>query len=95
MLELYLIAPVLTSAPLLATFPATPCDATRLLRRAKVLDVVSATFRDQLLHNVTRPPFWCPNSMRKACMLCDIKFSTVKRKHHCRHCGRYVARFLP
>ncbi|XP_037925366.1 LOW QUALITY PROTEIN: zinc finger FYVE domain-containing protein 9 [Hermetia illucens] len=33
------------------------------------------------------PPFWIPDSEAPACMQCQIKFSLIKRRHHCRACG--------
>lgn len=33
------------------------------------------------------PPYWIPDHMTPLCMHCDSKFSTFKRRHHCRACG--------
>lgn len=33
------------------------------------------------------PPYWIPDDMTNQCMQCDIKFSMMKRRHHCRACG--------
>ncbi|OXU21599.1 hypothetical protein TSAR_014260 [Trichomalopsis sarcophagae] len=35
-----------------------------------------------------QPPFWVPDSDAPNCMLCDMKFTVVKRRHHCRACGK-------
>lgn len=35
-----------------------------------------------------QPPFWVPDSDAPNCMLCDTKFTVVKRRHHCRACGK-------
>lgn len=35
-----------------------------------------------------QPPFWIPDSDASSCMLCDIKFTVLKRRHHCRACGK-------
>jgi RhoGEF domain/FYVE zinc finger/SOS1/NGEF-like PH domain len=32
-------------------------------------------------------PVWIPDKDRKTCMICDMKFTTLKRRHHCRRCG--------
>lgn len=32
-------------------------------------------------------PYWIPDSMTIFCMLCNQKFSFIKRRHHCRACG--------
>lgn len=35
-----------------------------------------------------QPPFWVPDSDAPSCMLCDVKFTVLKRRHHCRACGK-------
>lgn len=35
-----------------------------------------------------QPPFWIPDSDAPSCMLCDTKFTVLKRRHHCRACGK-------
>jgi len=37
---------------------------------------------------VEPPPAWVPDSMAPLCMGCGAAFSLVKRRHHCRSCGR-------
>ena len=34
------------------------------------------------------PPIWVPDSVATHCMNCGIKFSVIKRRHHCRACGK-------
>ena len=34
------------------------------------------------------PPAWIPDSMAPLCMGCGLAFSLVRRRHHCRSCGR-------
>ena len=35
-------------------------------------------------------PFWVPDSEALNCMICDAKFTLVKRRHHCRGCGHVL-----
>lgn len=35
-----------------------------------------------------QPPFWVPDADAPNCMLCDLKFTVMKRRHHCRACGK-------
>ena len=35
-------------------------------------------------------PVWVPDAVAKDCMICQMRFSTFVRKHHCRRCGRVV-----
>ena len=35
-------------------------------------------------------PFWIPDTEAVACMICETKFTMVKRRHHCRACGKVL-----
>lgn len=35
-------------------------------------------------------PFWIPDSEAANCMICDAKFTLVRRRHHCRGCGQLL-----
>jgi MAD (mothers against decapentaplegic) interacting protein len=35
-------------------------------------------------------PFWIPDSDAANCMICDSKFTVVRRRHHCRACGQVL-----
>ena len=35
-------------------------------------------------------PFWIPDTEAASCMICDTKFTIVKRRHHCRACGKVL-----
>ncbi|XP_074593974.1 smad anchor for receptor activation [Brevipalpus obovatus] len=35
-------------------------------------------------------PFWIPDSDAPMCMMCDAKFTVIKRRHHCRGCGKVL-----
>jgi len=39
-------------------------------------------------HTVEPPPAWIPDAMAPLCMGCGVGFSMVRRRHHCRSCGR-------
>lgn len=36
------------------------------------------------------PPFWVPDADAPCCMQCDFKFTVLKRRHHCRACGKVL-----
>lgn len=33
-------------------------------------------------------PFWIPDADAPNCMHCGVKFTVIKRRHHCRACGK-------
>lgn len=35
-------------------------------------------------------PYWIPDSDTNCCMQCNLKFSLIKRRHHCRACGQVL-----
>lgn len=35
-----------------------------------------------------RPPVWIPDVQAPKCMSCEANFTVVKRRHHCRNCGK-------
>lgn len=35
-----------------------------------------------------RPPIWIPDVEAPKCMSCGVTFTVVKRRHHCRNCGK-------
>lgn len=46
------------------------------------------------------PPQWVPDDQMEKCMSCEIPFNFVRRRHHCRncgkiYCGRCSANFVP
>lgn len=36
----------------------------------------------------TYPPEWLPDTEADSCMTCDSPFTLIKRRHHCRACGK-------
>ncbi|KAG8225430.1 hypothetical protein J437_LFUL004251 [Ladona fulva] len=37
---------------------------------------------------VELPPPWVPDGMAPRCMSCEAVFTVVRRRHHCRNCGK-------
>jgi hypothetical protein len=37
---------------------------------------------------VESPPPWIPDDMAPRCMSCEAAFTVVRRRHHCRNCGK-------
>ncbi|XP_056642772.1 lateral signaling target protein 2 homolog [Diorhabda sublineata] len=45
------------------------------------------------IHNLdpstySQPPIWIPDVEAPKCMSCGVNFTVVKRRHHCRNCGK-------
>lgn len=38
-------------------------------------------------------PVWVPDAEAPNCMQCDAKFTLIKRRHHCRACGKVCSPF--
>ena len=36
----------------------------------------------------TDPPDWVPDEQTNECMSCQVPFTFVRRRHHCRNCGK-------
>lgn len=36
------------------------------------------------------PPAWIPDEQALLCAACDAPFTFVRRKHHCRNCGKVI-----
>lgn len=39
-------------------------------------------------NHVEQPPIWIPDIEAPKCMSCGANFTVVKRRHHCRNCGK-------
>jgi len=37
------------------------------------------------------PPAWVPDNEAPVCMSCKAMFTVVRRRHHCRNCGKVSA----
>ncbi|UXI18193.1 Krueppel-like factor 2 [Sarcoptes scabiei] len=46
------------------------------------------TEEEQMLGKVK--PFWIPDEDAANCLHCDSKFTIIKRRHHCRSCGKVL-----
>jgi len=46
--------------------------------------------KDPLTATNAQAPLWVPDISRNNCMVCEIAFSFVRRRHHCRGCGRLL-----
>lgn len=44
---------------------------------------------DQLILGKVQP-FWVPDTDAPTCMICEMRFTMVKRRHHCRACGKVL-----
>jgi len=45
------------------------------------------TFTSSLVQVLTPPP-WIPDELAPHCMSCQCVFTVVRRRHHCRNCGK-------
>lgn len=40
-----------------------------------------------------QPPTWVPDTLAPHCMTCSAVFTLVRRRHHCRNCGKVCISF--
>ncbi|XP_052862885.1 putative 1-phosphatidylinositol 3-phosphate 5-kinase [Anopheles cruzii] len=67
--------------------PGEERSSSNVLRRlSNLVSQKSTTTRSY--KNTELPKFWMPDSTSIACYDCSVKFSTFRRKHHCRLCGQ-------
>ena len=45
---------------------------------------------DAIAEDAVVAPLWEPDTDADVCNLCQVRFTTFKRRHHCRHCGACV-----
>ena len=46
------------------------------------------TINDVLSASTETPPPWIPDNEAPVCMSCKAMFTVVRRRHHCRNCGK-------
>lgn len=65
----------------------------------RLIEAASSTLRrddpmvlgqDPLMTSAVQAPLWVPDQSRTNCMVCNQSFSFMRRKHHCRGCGRLL-----
>lgn len=49
---------------------------------------------DVLSTSIETPPTWIPDNEAPVCMSCKAMFTVVRRRHHCRNCGKVLLSFL-
>lgn len=45
---------------------------------------------DMLSTTAETPPPWVPDNEAPVCMSCKSIFTVVRRRHHCRNCGKVI-----
>ena len=80
-------SPVSAGDPVLGAPGETPANPSGpRLGQTNILDGLS---EDQLMFGKVQP-FWVPDAEAPNCMICSTKFTVVKRRHHCRSCGKVL-----
>ncbi|XP_072164580.1 zinc finger FYVE domain-containing protein 21-like [Diadema setosum] len=59
----------------------------KLVRSKSGLRMVSVEEKDTSPFQIQEPP-WIPDEQCLYCMKCQAKYDLVKRRHHCRRCGK-------
>ena len=69
-------------------------DWIRAFRKMKDLELIEISLNPRDSHKVNilqigiDPPIWIPDSAQESCSGCKENFNLVKRRHHCRTCGK-------
>ncbi|KAI9145989.1 Dbl homology domain-containing protein [Paraphysoderma sedebokerense] len=64
-------------------------DSFRTLNRTNMSTGISQSSSQKVIKQFLAP-VWVPDSASDTCVVCCLKFSVLKRKHHCRYCGNIV-----
>ena len=67
------------------TGPTSPLSPT-----AQVAETADVDHSEEDDEPLTRAPVWVPDNAADACMECNAEFTFMRRRHHCRACGRLV-----
>ncbi|KAF7258507.1 hypothetical protein EG68_03749 [Paragonimus skrjabini miyazakii] len=55
------------------------------------VDFPASTWQPMPISDIgLREPVWAPDNAFSACMICAISFTLIRRRHHCRACGRLL-----
>ncbi|KAA3673554.1 MAD, mothers against decapentaplegic interacting protein [Paragonimus westermani] len=55
------------------------------------MDFPASTWQPMPISDIgLREPVWAPDNAFSACMICAISFTLIRRRHHCRACGRLL-----
>jgi len=60
----------------------------KLLLKNKDVDITESFGSQSNFVDSSLQPVWVPDNQTKICMLCASTFTVVKRRHHCRNCGK-------
>lgn len=71
-----------------ATVPANAANEESVRERDPSPDVSDSSSMEFGIMLGKQPPFWVPDSEAPNCMMCDMRFTVIKRRHHCRACGK-------
>ncbi|XP_023224774.1 lateral signaling target protein 2 homolog [Centruroides sculpturatus] len=59
-----------------------------ILQENQQNDLLSDLQIRQRTDNSEDPPRWVPDEVTKCCMACNAHFTLLRRRHHCRNCGK-------
>ncbi|CAK1541078.1 unnamed protein product [Leptosia nina] len=63
-------------------------DNSRNLQASVSTGDLTLSGREERVRGVERAPEWVPDIAAPACMRCSVHFTALRRRHHCRNCGK-------